>query len=200
MTSFTGIILAGGKGSRLGLEKAFLEIGGKSIIEIVIDALDLCDEIIISANDANRFKNLPARIVPDEPRSGGALVGLYSSLKAAKNDLAIVVACDMPFLSKSFIRHIMQLPVNYDALVPSFGGYIEPLHSIYSKRCLDSIVKHIKAGHRQLRSFYDEVNIEYVEEDVVKEFSSDGLIFFNINTAQDLEKARGIVSNGRISR
>ena len=195
MTTITGIVLAGGKSSRLGENKAFLEVGGGAIITRVFEALkDLCEEVIISANNPERYSDFPYRVIPDSVPQGGALVGLHSSLTVARTDLAFVVACDMPFLSRGLIRHMMDNVESCDAFVPVVNEYLEPLHAIYSRRCLDAIEKHIDMKDRHLRSFYDDVNVGYLDEDAIRKFTAPEKVFFNVNTPEDLQKARTILS------
>ena len=197
MTPYSGIILAGGKSSRLGVDKAFLKIGSKPIVVRAMEAMvGLCDEIVISANDPEPYTGMPVRVVEDIVPGGGSLVGLYSSLSSLKNEYAFVAACDMPFLSTVFIKRMMEAAAGYDALVPVYKGYMEPLHAVYSRRCLGAIKKRIDEGQRRMRSFYGDINIGYLDEDEVKKFSPDGLVFFNINTGDDVEKAKTIAAGG----
>jgi len=185
----------------LGTSKAFLEVGSKSLINRVMDTIDgLFDEIIISANEPEPYSGLPVRVVPDITPGGGALVGLYSSLSAMRTDYGFAVACDMPFLSRKLIKHIIDQAEGYDALVPMVNGYLEPLHAAYSRSCLDAISEHVEKGHRHLRSFYDDVNVGYVDKDTIMEMDPAGLAFFNINTPEQLEQARMLVSSRTVAQ
>ena len=201
MTAFTGIILAGGKSTRLGTEKSFLEVGEKPLIVRVMDVFSgLFDEILISANDPEPYSELPARVVLDEVPEGGALIGLHSSLSAMNTEYAFVAACDMPFLSRELIRYMIDRAEGYDALVPRIDDYLEPLHAVYSKNCVDAIRRQSDAGHKHLRSFYDDIKIEYVDKETVERLDPAGLTFFNINTHEDLDKARSLLSSSAVTR
>jgi len=201
VTAFTGIILAGGKSTRLGTEKAFLEVGEKPLIVRVMDVFSgLFDEVLISANDPELYSELPARVALDEVPKGGALIGLHSSLSAMSTEYAFVAACDMPFLSEELIRFMIDRAEGYDALVPRIDDYLEPLHAAYSKNCLDAIRSHIDAGHKHLRSFYEDIRIGYVDKETVERLDPAGLTFFNINTTDDLDKARSLLSSSAVTR
>jgi len=196
VTAFTGIILAGGKSLRLGENKAFIELGGKPMIMWVLDAfMDLFDEIFISANEPELFSSLPVQVVPDAVPGGGALMGLYSSLKEMRNEFAFVAACDMPFISKGLVSYMLNNARDCDALVPRIDSYIDPLHAVYSKSCREAIKRRIDIGDRQVRSFYGDINVKYADKEIIYKFDPSGLSLFNINNAVDMKKARSLISS-----
>jgi len=193
--SFSGIVLAGGKSKRLGKNKAFIELGGKPVIQWVLDALrDLCDELLISANEIELYSGLGVRVVRDAPSGKGALVGLYSALIEMRNDFTFVAACDMPFLSKALVSYMMSRARDCDALVPRIDAYIDPLHAIYSKNCVAAIEKQIASGNRQVRSFYGDIKVKYVDKEIIYKLDPGGLSLFNINNTADLDKARALIA------
>jgi len=191
VTQCSGIILAGGAGVRLGADKAFIEVGGKPLVRRVTGVLtEICDEVIISANDPEPYRGAPVRVVGDAMPGQGALVGLYSALRAAGHDRAFAVACDMPFLSGDLIRWMLDHSRDTDVLVPRAGGYLEPLHAVYSARCIEAMEKHIEQGDKKVLSFYPDVRVKYVGEEVIRKFDRHGVVFFNVNTPADLAEAR----------
>ena len=187
------IVLAGGEGKRLGTDKAFLRIGGRVLIEGIVEKMArIGDEVIIVTNSPQRYGHLEARVVGDVYPGKGALGGIYSGLKAARNHHSLVVACDMPFLDLRLLRYMILLSPGQDVVIPRVGGLTEPLHAIYSKQCLQPIERVLAAGSLQIIGFFPEVRVCYVEEQEIKLFDSQCLSFFNINTLADLEKARNL--------
>ncbi|HLA80580.1 MAG TPA: molybdenum cofactor guanylyltransferase, partial [Thermoleophilia bacterium] len=134
----SAIILAGGASSRMGFNKALARLGrGGTLIEkAVAKAAMLSGDVIVVANDEERYRNLGVRVIPDAYPGSGSLGGIYSGLLAAQHQHAFVVACDMPFLSLPLWRYMLSIPRDYDVLLPRLQGQPEPLHAIYSKQCL----------------------------------------------------------------
>ncbi len=187
------IVLAGGEGKRLGTEKAFLRIGGRVLIEGIVEKMRrIGDEVIIVTNSPQRYDHLEARLVGDVYPGKGALGGIYSGLRTARHDYGLVVACDMPFLDLRLLRYMILLSPGQDVVIPRIGGLTEPLHAIYSKQCLQPIERLLSAGRLKIIDFFPEVRVRYVEEQEIKLFDPQGLSFFNINTPGDLEKARSL--------
>jgi molybdopterin-guanine dinucleotide biosynthesis protein A len=169
----TGVVLAGGRSTRLGQDKALLRLaGGQTLVGTAVATLHpLVAEVVVVASDGQRLGDLPARIVPDVYPDGGALGGIYSGLLAAQHDHALVVACDMPFLSPALLRHLLALPRDYDVLLPRLaGGLLEPLHAIYSRACLDTIERQLAAKRYRVVGFLDRVRVRYVDEPELRRF------------------------------
>lgn len=104
----------------MGRDKAWVELDGKPMIVRVLDALrQVCDDVIIVANDRAQFESLGVRVVGDEYPNSGSLGGVYSGLHAAQNDLAIAVACDMPFLNPDVLRLLISVSSDCDVIIPS---------------------------------------------------------------------------------
>lgn len=186
----SGIILAGGKSSRLGVDKSFVKVGGVELIERVISVLEpICDEIIISTNFPKPFERYGFKTVVDIHPIGGALAGIHAGLTAMSAQRGIFVACDMPFLNRKLIEY-MRAQDNADAIVPVWKGEYEPLHAIYSKNCLGAIRRSLASGKKRIISFYEDIKVKVVSEEEVMRFDPEGLTFFNINTLADLERAK----------
>jgi molybdopterin-guanine dinucleotide biosynthesis protein A len=187
------IVLAGGGGERLGTDKAFLEIGGQVLIEGIVQKMArIGDEVVIVTNSPQKYRYLEARLVGDVYPGKGALGGIYSGLKAARSHHSLVVACDMPFLDLRLLRYIILLSPGQDVVIPRVEGLTEPLHAVYSKRCLQPIERVLAAGGLKIIDFFPEVRVRYVEEQEIELFDPRRLSFFNINTLADLEKARSL--------
>jgi molybdopterin-guanine dinucleotide biosynthesis protein A len=190
----TSIILAGGKSSRFGQNKALQVIEGKSLIQRVVDRLaSLSTEIIIATAHGEAIPCSSAvriKTVADIYPGRGPLVGVYSGLIASSNSQAIVVGCDTPFLSVGLLKYMTQICSTFDVVVPRIKKKVEPLCAVYSKNCLAPIQELLERDERQIRKLFSIVKVEYVEEDEINRFDPEHLSFFNINSQDDLERAR----------
>ncbi len=193
----SSILLAGGRSSRLGIDKARIKLDGRFMIvqSIAAKLLTVSDEVIV-ATDGRRYNNLEVKVkwVKDVYPGAGSLVGLYSGLRAARSSHALVVACDMPFLDLDLIRYMIDLPRDYDVLIPKLGENIEPLHAIYSRKCLQPIERSLKAGHLKIIDFFDEVLVRYLSEEVIDRYDPGHWSFFNINSPDQLREAKTIIN------
>jgi len=185
----TGIILAGGKNSRMGANKAFLEIDGNRLIEKTLNIYRrIFNEIIIVTNDPLSYMEFAdAAIVTDIYKGKGPLGGIYTGLFYAKNDYAFVSACDMPFLSKDFILFMLEHTGKYDVIVPDLPEGFQALHAIYSRNCLFAIKRMIAADELKIIEFYKKVRLLSITEEKIKPFEKNGRFFLNINTPEDLK-------------
>lgn len=185
----TGIILAGGKNSRMGVNKAFLEIDGIRLIEKTLNTYrQIFTEIIIVTNDPLAYIEFAdAAIVTDIYKGKGPLGGIYTGLFYANNSHAFVSACDMPFLNKDFILYLIEQTGKYDIVVPKLSEGFQALHAIYSRNCLFAIKRMIDADELKITGFYKEARLLSITEEKIKPFEKDGRFFLNINTPEDLE-------------
>ena len=191
------VVLAGGKSSRLGADKALLLLDGQPLIARTVQQLStLSDDLIVVTNTPKRFEplGLAARLVTDERPDEGSLMGIYSGLKAARHRHALVVACDMPFLNPPLLRYMLSMTPGYDVVIPRLAGMLEPLHAVYGRTCLPWIVSLLNEGRRKIVAFLPYVKVRYVEEHEIDRFDPLHLSFVNINTPQDWEQVQGLIS------
>ena len=189
----TSIILAGGKNLRLGRNKAFEVIRGKTIIDRVFERLEPISSQVVIVTSWKQFDielDLDADVVADIYPDMGPLGGIYTGLTASTSDVNIVAACDMPFINTNLIEYMVELLANYDAVVPRLvNKMIEPLHAVYSKNCLSRIDARLGAKKLSIHAFLDEVNVRYLEEKESRRIDPEHISFFNINYQTDLDKA-----------
>ena len=185
----TGIILAGGKNSRMGVNKAFLEIDGIRLIEKTLNIYrQIFTEVIIVTNDPLAYIEFAdTAIVTDIYKGKGPLGGIYTGLFYSKNSHAFVSACDMPFLNKDFILYLIEQTGKYDIVVPKLPEGFQALYAIYSRNCLFAIKRMIDADELKITGFYKEVRLLSITEEKIKPFEKDGRLFLNINTSEDLK-------------
>ncbi len=194
----SAILLAGGKSSRLGTDKAKVKLDGESVlIQTIAEKLSaVSDDIVVSTN-GRRYEDItiPVRWATDVNPGAGSLMGLYSGLLSVRYDYAIAVACDMPFINIELLKYMVAMPRDYDALLPMIGDKTEQLHSIYSKSCLPKMEKFLGSGRLKITAFLAEIDVKYVFEDIINRFDPQHLAFFNVNTAEQLKEAQDILKN-----
>ena len=193
----TAIILAGGKSSRLGRDKALEKIGGKYLIERVIDSLsELGDDIIVVTAAPDQLPGLNIEKVIDTYPHTGAKVGLCTGINAATSFYSLVVACDMPFLNINLLRYLLDATPGFDAVIPRIGDRIEPLHAVYSKNCIPLLDEQLRKGQLKISDLLNEINVRYVEAEEIERYDPRHLSLFNINSEADLKRAKAIIEKG----
>jgi molybdopterin-guanine dinucleotide biosynthesis protein A len=203
--SITGVVLAGGRGSRLGRQKALERIvGEKSLVENTVETITpLCREVIVVTSKEQlgciSTANLNVKIVVDIYTGKAALGGIYTGLVNANTSLVLVVACDMPFLNKSLLHYMIQLAPGFDIVVPKVENKIELLHAVYSKNCLETIKQLLEKNTLQILKLLDLVKTRYVMDEEVNNIDPKHLSFFNINTQKDLVIAKDLLMNSNNS-
>lgn len=192
----SAIVLAGGASSRMGSNKALARLRqgrsgqGTTLIELAVSkASVLSTDVIVAANDPILYGNLGARVTPDVYPGAGSLGGIYSGLLAARHQHALVFACDMPFLSLRLWRHLLELPRDYDVLIPRRGGHLEPLHAIYSRRCLKPMRELLENGNLKVVGVLDRVKVRFIDDIELTRYDPEQRSFFNVNTPEDLDRA-----------
>jgi molybdopterin-guanine dinucleotide biosynthesis protein A len=175
------VILSGGKSSRLGTNKAFLQFKNVSFIEVIIEKL-LClfNKVIISTKEPIEYLSLlsPAtEIVADGFKVQSSLVGIYSALQKSPTKYIFVIAVDMPTIQEGLIKRLLKYYRKYDVVIPETPKGLEPLCAIYSKNCLKYIARQIKDNNHKIIDFFDKVRIKIILLKTTK--------LFNINTRKD---------------
>ena len=199
------LILAGGKSTRMGQDKAWLMLDGRPLVMRVIDrVLPLVDEVLISTNQPDAFDawlpslTVPAHTVADRYRGAGPLAGLHAGLLAAHCDLVLTLATDMPFVNPALIGYLAQLATgaDVDAVVPqvpnSETGQIglEPLHAIYRKSCIPAIEDCLSSDQRRVVSFLERVRLCVISPDKIRPYDPFFRSFANVNTPQEWSDAQ----------
>lgn len=198
----TSIVLAGGKSLRLGHNKALEEISGQSLIQRVVERLELLGTevtVVVAQGDQLFLPDLDVKMVADVYPDKSALGGIYSGLKAASSFHSLVVACDMPFLNIDLLRYMIELSPAFDVVIPRVNGLLEPLHAVYSRNCLPPIEGMLHEGRLKIADLLPAVRVRYVEDAEVERLDPEGLSFFNINSEADLERARTLLVEEPVS-
>jgi molybdopterin-guanine dinucleotide biosynthesis protein A len=185
----SGVILAGGKSSRIGEDKAFLLLEGKPLIEIMLDKLKtLFKSLLIITNKPQVYKKYGIKTYKDIIAEHGPLGGIYTALTKSRSAHSFIVACDMPFLNPDFVRYMLRKIDGFDVVIPRYRGQLEPLCTVYSKNCIPSIENEISKKNLKIRSFFPNVKVKVISEAEILKFDSEGKLFVNINTLPDYRK------------
>ena len=194
---FSGIILAGGRSSRMGFPKQFLEVNGRKMIDIVLEVCkSFFDEIVIVTDDKSRFGALTNVIITEDLVKGcGPLGGIYTGLKTISHNKAFCVACDMPFLHTGLVSRLLEAAKddNYSCVIPYSSKGIEPLHSVYSKVVIEDMEVLLRRREFQIRKVLGDHNCKYVKSRREEDGS-----FFNVNTKKDLKET--IINEDRYNK
>jgi len=198
VSTASGIVLAGGKSLRLGRVKALERINKQRLIERTIECLSPTAQTVFVVTSLEQFDVIAAsltnvRVVVDLYPGKGALGGIYTGLAFSETPYSLVVGCDMPFLNRELMYYMLESTDGFDAIVPRVTGMVEPLHAVYSKRCLAPIREMMEENKLEISRLFTRVKTRYVSEDELKKLDPQGLSFFNINTIADLRKARRLV-------
>ena len=189
----TAVILAGGKSSRMGRNKAFLKIEGKTFIERQIELLrNVFAEIIISANTPSEYEHLKVPVVEDIFPDKGPLGGIYSGLIMSDSFYTFMLACDMPFVEIELIKHLKSFAEGHDAVIPKSERGLEPLHAFYSKKCLEPIKKELDSNNLRIISFFPGVSVKIVELDSLPFSGNFKDSIKNLNTMEEYESEKNI--------
>ncbi len=195
--SITPFILAGGKSRRMGTNKSFVRLGGKPLIEIIVKKVTeiFANKPVIITNHFADYAYLDCDMVSDIVKDKGPLGGIHAGLTSASTPYLFVFACDMPFVEKKFVDYMISRLRDEDILIPKNGERVEPLHAIYSKRCLPAVEKHLNEDHRRVQDFFGDVNIAYVEQYEMNRLNLSEGYFINVNTVEDLSKAENCLKS-----
>lgn len=193
--SVTGVIQAGGKSTRMGGQpKALIELGGKRIIERIVEVLSTAlPDLLIVTNTPDLYAFLGLPMVPDVFPDHGSLGGIYSGLRAAKGD-AFTVACDMPFLHPEVVRLVVSRAGSADVVIPKVGDQLETMHALYGKACLPHMEALLRARRFKIVGFFDKVRVLEIPEADVARHRDPATCFMNVNTPEELVRARELLA------
>ena len=182
----TGVILAGGKSSRMGSNKALLPYRGGRFIEAIYRQLSaLFEEVVVVTNTPEQYAFLNCRMVSDLYHDMGALAGLHAGVAHSRTPHIFAVACDMPYLSDAVIRTLVARRHQSEVIIPEGKNGLEPLHAVYCRSCLPAMETALQTGKRRLISFFPAVQVTIVPGDTIRFVDPHLDSFRNINTPAD---------------
>jgi molybdenum cofactor guanylyltransferase len=192
VTQVAGFILAGGESSRMGRDKALLEVGGVPLLLRTARLVEsVTGQTIVIGNRGAR-QTLGLRWIDDDWPSAGPLGGIATALRASAAPWTLVVACDLPYLTKEWIEYLMKRAIvsPADAVIPMNTRGAEPLCAMYHKRSEKAIRAALEQGTRKVTEGLENLQIETIAPAEWKAFDSEGLLFKNMNAPADYEEAK----------
>jgi molybdopterin-guanine dinucleotide biosynthesis protein A len=183
--SVTAVILAGGKSSRMGQNKALLSIEGKTLIERIGEILStIFSKIVLSTASQNAYPQLQLPEVVDRYPQTGPLGGITSVLESGLPEI-FCVGCDMPFLNQNLIEYQCSISYCCDAVIPVWNNHPQVLHGLYRKNLLPAFHNGLSEEQYKITDWLEEAEVCYILEDEIRRFDPAGLSFRNINTPDD---------------
>lgn len=185
--TITGVILAGGKSSRMGKDKALLPYKGRPLIHTVLDRMhSVFSNVVISVRSDVELGDLAVDRVADHYPEIGPLGGITSVLEAGEGQI-FCVACDMPFLNLRLMEYIANMD-GFDAVIPVWQERLQVLHSLYSRNMLPLFQSALQEGRFRISDSFSRANIRYVSKHEIQALDPDGASFSNLNTPADYEE------------
>ena len=194
----TGVLLAGGKSRRMGVDKRFLKLGGETLLRRALSVYErLFSEIlVVVAEPTTELGNIGHPIVTDLIPNCATLGGLYTGLSVARNPRIFASACDMPFLNPAVIAHLLAC-CDDDVVMPKLASGLQPMHAVYSKACLPYFKRMMAMNNLSIQAVLEshELRMQLVPEEVLRTFDAQLLSFLNLNTPEDAELAKILVEH-----
>ena len=190
----TGIVLAGGAGRRMGAPKPLLHLGGMTLIEHVVAAIEpLVAGVIVVTNDSESMAFLGLPTVPDAEPGRGPLMGLYSGLLACPTPYALAVACDAPFMQPALLEALVARRKDDAMTLPQTGDGPQPMPGVYPTALAPSIAALLEAGRAAMRDLVAAGPVELLSAEDVKALDPEGRSFKDLDTPEDLAAARAML-------
>ncbi|BDQ03067.1 molybdenum cofactor guanylyltransferase [Ignavibacterium sp.] len=193
-SDITGVILAGGKSSRMGTNKSFLKIGNQTIIERISDLMkSIFSEVIIITNSPDEYKFLNIPIFEDIYKWKGPLAGIHSALVHSATEKIFVLSCDVPLMSREMVEYIVNYKCEKPIVFCEAAGYHQPLVGVYSKVILSEVENFIsttEVSDKSFHHFLKTVEAEIIHPEKLSFYKDE--LFFNVNRPEDFEKLKKI--------
>jgi molybdenum cofactor guanylyltransferase len=196
--SVAGFIMAGGESSRMGVDKGLLEIAG---VPMIVRAARLVESVVgapaVVVGTPEKYRALGLRAIADDGPRCGPLGGIATALRASDAEWNLIVACDLPYLTRKWLEYLLQRARDSDAeavvplnLAPANKRGAEPLCAVYHKGAEQAMRRALERGVRKVTDGLAELRVEVIEPAAWKGFDFDGLLFKNVNTPADYEEAK----------
>ena len=190
MFDATGFIAAGGRSSRMGTDKAWLELGGRSMIEQVIAALAPVTSSVALIANSPEYARLGLPVFADQQTGIGPLEAIRTALANSATSRIVLVGCDLPFVTEDLFRFLLSLPGDHHGVVPvGADGKFESLCAVYCAPLLPVVTNLIARGERKVSLLFDPISTRVVPFDELRHLKGAELFFENVNTPQDYARA-----------
>lgn len=189
-SNLAAFILAGGKSSRMGTDKAFLELNGRTLLARALDLAGSITAVVSIVGDPEKFSSF-APVIDDVFPGCGPLAGIHTALRSSTHELNLMLAVDLPVLSAEFLRYLISRAELSEAVVtaPRSARHWQPLCAVYRRQFADSAEQALRAGKYKIDPLFHDFDVQTIEEAelISAGFSPD--IFRNLNTPEDLRSA-----------
>jgi molybdenum cofactor guanylyltransferase len=194
----SGAVLTGGRSSRMGHDKALIEIQGESILERTLRSLSSVSSHLFIVGERDAYRRFGVPVLADAVSGAGPLGGIATALLNSPTDYMFIVGCDMPLLSSPLLQAMASEPRSFDALVPypirgSDNSEPQPLHALYSTRCINPIMARLKRNELKIQEFLDDIDVRLLDFQWLRQFDPDLRSFTNVNTPEDLHMVHSII-------
>ncbi len=189
--SVSGFVLAGGQSSRMGRDKAFIQLGEHTLLTHALELVRAATgsaQIVGSAAKFAAFGPVIEDIYPEQ----GPLAGIHAALTGTRTDLNLIVAVDMPFLEPRWLIYLVAEARTSTAIVvvPKAGGTQQPLCAVYRRQFADIAERSLRCGKNKVDRLFAEVPTRVIEQQEVERNGFTAEMFHNINTAKDWQEAK----------
>jgi molybdopterin-guanine dinucleotide biosynthesis protein A len=191
VAELTAFVLAGGKSSRMGADKALLQLPGQTLLQRALGLARSVSEDVRIVGVREKFGEF-APVVEDKYPNRGPLGGIHAALSATTNPFNLILAVDLPFLEKRFLLHLLAEARASGAVVtvPRAAGGLQPLCAVYRREFAALAEQALAAGRNKIDTLYAQTTVRIIEEDELVRFAFSPAMFDNLNTPEEWERAR----------
>ncbi|MFO0772101.1 MAG: molybdenum cofactor guanylyltransferase [Nitrospiraceae bacterium] len=197
ISDVAGVLIAGGKSRRMGRDKRFLAVSGRSLFDRTLDVLESVfkEIIVVLAEPVPELDVRGFQVVYDAIPNCGSLGGLYTGLRSTPLPRVFAVACDMPFLNPSLVRYFSKFDSSADIVVAELATGVHPMHAVYSQKCRPLLEAMAQRGDLKIQRLFLEPDllVRVVREAELAPLDPGLRSFQNINTPQDLALAESLL-------
>jgi molybdopterin-guanine dinucleotide biosynthesis protein A len=188
LLDITGVILAGGRSSRFGSNKALALLHGKPLIQHVMDTVtSIFDDCLLVTNAPEQYDFLNIPMIRDQYQDSGPLAGIHAALSHTGKAWIFVVGCDMPAVTPDLVSFLCsRVHEDYDAVIPWLETGAEPLCGLYHKSALARIGQYLQSGRAQVKEILENLAVRKIKEQELLQVTGDLQVFYNVNREQDL--------------
>lgn len=190
MADLAAFVLAGGRSARMGADKAFLQLNGRTLLQRALELAGTVARDVRVVGSREKFAAL-APVVEDVYGERGPLGGIHAALSATGSEFNLILAVDLPFVQERFLAWLAEQAQTASAVVtvPRAGGRLQPLCGIYRREFGEIAERALAAGRNKIDTLFRETKVRIIEEDELAHFAFPATMFDNLNTPQEWEQA-----------